>query len=247
MGFVTRNDHRRAEPRLAWRPRPTSIPWIRQLTHSLQFRYLESLTEDVVEERRWELGLVTVEFESGDRLEVGATHTFEFLDRAFEISDGVELLPGEYRNLEYTVEGRTAGRRPLSVNGEVGYGDFWDGDRTSYQAGLTVRPRPGLSASMDYNRNEVTLPRGAFDTNLFRLNSGWDVSPWMSLSGTVQYDDVSEILGLFGLFRWIVKPGNEVFLVYTHNWLHLEDDPLDRRFATLTRGASAKVTYSFRW
>ncbi|HSM61342.1 MAG TPA: hypothetical protein VK849_11115, partial [Longimicrobiales bacterium] len=60
---------------------------------------------------------------------------------------------------------------------------------------------------------------------------------------------VSEVLGLFGLLRWILRPGHEVFLVYTHNWLYTEpgEDALDPRFTTLTRGASAKITYSFRW
>jgi hypothetical protein len=247
VGFVRRNDFRRVEPRVAWRPRPASVPWIRQLTFATQFRYLEGLEEDVVEERRWDLDLLGVEFESGDRIEIRATHLFESLDEGFEVAEDVPVLPGPYGNWEYSLGGRTAGRRPVSVDAELSRGGFWDGHRTGYGLGVTVRPRPGISASLDYDRNEVTLPRGEFDTNLFRLRSGWDVSPWTSLTSTVQYDDVSDVLGLFGLLRWIVSPGNEVFLVYTHNWLRLDDDPLDRRFATLSRGASAKVTYSFRW
>ena len=248
VGFVTRNDFRRVEPRIAWNPRPESVSWIRQVGFSTQFRYLESLTEDRVEERRWDLGLLELDFESGDRLELQATHLYELLDFRFEVSDGVPILPGEYRNWEYTAQFRSASRRKVSVNAEVSRGGFWDGDRTQLQLGLDLRPVPGLSFSVDYNRNEVELPRGDFATNLFRLNNGWELSPWTSFRGTLQYDDVSDIVGLFGLFRWIVSPGNEVFLVYQHNWLRLEgDDPLDREFATLTRGASAKVTYSWRW
>ena len=248
VGFVRRNDFRRVEPRVAWNPRPASIPWIRQLSFSTQFRYLEGLEDDVVEERRWDFEVLGVEMESGDRIELSATHLFEYLDRGFDVAEGVAVLPGGYRNWEWTLEGSTAGRRPVAVEAEVSGGGFWDGDRIGYRAELSVRPTPGVSASFDYDRNEVTLPRGSFDTNLFRLNSGWDVSPWASVTTTVQYDDVSEILGFFGLLRWIVKPGNEVFVVYTHNWLSADDDdPLDRDFVTLTRGASAKVTYTFRW
>ena len=65
----------------------------------------------------------------------------------------------------------------------------------------------------------------------------------------MQYDDQSDIVGLFGLLRWIVKPGNEIFLVYTHNWERFGpgDDPLDRRYGTISRGASFKVNYTWRW
>ncbi|MDX1673218.1 MAG: DUF5916 domain-containing protein [Longimicrobiales bacterium] len=249
VGFVRRNDFRRVEPRVAWRPRPEFLAAVRQVTFAAQFRYLESLTGGVVEERRWDLDLADIEFESGDRLEVEATQLYEYLDRSFEVADGIQVLPGAYRTWEQSVSLSTAGRRPLSLDAELSHGGFWDGDRTGLELGLTARPLPGISASVDYNRNEITLPRGAFDTNLLRLNTSWDLSPWTSLRTSVQYDDVSEVLGLFGLLRWIIRPGNEVFLVYTHNWLHAEpgQDALDPRFITLSRGASAKIVYSFRW
>jgi hypothetical protein len=249
VGFVSRNDFRRVEPRVAWRPRPAFLAAVRQVTFAAQFRYLESLLGNLVEERRWDFDLAGVEFESGDRLDLNASHVFEYLDLAFEVAEGVTVLPGGYRNWEQSVSVGTAGRRAVSVDARLERGGFWDGDRTGVELGLTVRPVPGVSASLDYNRNEVTLPRGAFDTNLMRLNSGWDLSPWASLRTSVQYDDVSEVMGLFGLVRWILRPGNEVFLVYTHNWIYSApgDNALDRRFITLTRGASAKVTYSFRW
>ena len=70
----------------------------------------------------------------------------------------------------------------------------------------------------------------------------------MSLSGNVQYDDVSDIVGLFARMRWIVSPGNDVYLVYSHNWERLLDDPLARRgLSTISRGASLKASYTYRF
>jgi hypothetical protein len=247
VGFVSRNDFRRVEPRLAWRPRPASIPWIRQLQFSTQFRYLESMGTGVVEERLWDFGLLGVEFESGDNLELKATRTYEFLDEEFTLAEEIPILPGGYTTWEVTLQGRTAGRRPVSFNGELSRGGFWDGTRRRYQAGLTVRPRPGLSLSGNYELNQLSLPRGEFDTNLVRLNGGWDLSPWASVTTSLQYDDVSDIVGLFALMRWIVQPGNEIYLVYTHNWQRLDQDPLDREFVTLSRGGAVKATYTLRW
>jgi hypothetical protein len=159
----------------------------------------------------------------------------------------VPILPGAYTNWETSLRFRSAGQRRFSLNGSLSRGGFWDGSRQRYQSELTFRPVPGISVSGDYELNRVQLPRGDFDTQLVRLNGGWDVSPWASVSTTVQYDDQSDILGLFALARWIVRPGNEIYLVYTHNWLRDLDDPLDREFVTLTRGGSIKATYTWRW
>ncbi|NNM34905.1 MAG: hydrolase, partial [Gemmatimonadetes bacterium] len=187
------------------------------------------------------------DFESGDDLNFQLTHTFEFLDDSFEISDGIDVLPGAYGNWEWQLRGRTASRRVVSLNGRVEGGGFWNGTRLGYEVGIDVRPRPGVTVGAEVERNEVTLPQGAFDTNLFRVEGAWDISPWSSVTGNVQYDNVSEIVGLFLRARWILAPGNDLFLVYTQNWQNLSVDPLDRRFSTLSRGGSTKLNYTFRF
>ena len=42
-----------------------------------------------------------------------------------------------------------------------------------------------------------------------------------------------------------MKPGNDIFFVYTHNWI----DPVDpaSRFMTLNRRAAAKAVYTKRF
>jgi hypothetical protein len=143
---------------------------------------------------------------------------------------------------------RTAGRRVVSGNLEFRRGGFWSGDRTQYELGMTVRPMPGFSVEGRYEHNDVQLPEGDFATNLVRVEGGWQVSPWASFTGNVQYDDVSEIMGLFARFRWIIHPGNDLFLVYTHNWQNLEDELLGRsRFGTISRGATTKLNYTHRF
>ena len=71
-------------------------------------------------------------------------------------------------------------------------------------------------------------------------------SPFMYLVNNVQYDSVSGVLGWQARYRWIVRPGNDVFIVYTHNWV---EDPFGRddRFRTLDRRGAAKVVYTKRF
>lgn len=248
VGFVTRNDFRRVEPQISYAPRPEQTTWLRRMRFSAQFTYQQNLSTGLDEERQWEFTLLNLDMESGDNAQFNSTHLYEYLDEAFEISDGVFIQPGTFANWEWRAEGRTASRRQVSGNAEVGYGGFWDGTRTNTQLGLTVRPTPGVNVSGQWERNHVTLSDGAFNASVYRVESGWDASPWVSLNGNVQYDDVSDLVGLFAKLRWIVKPGNDVFLVYTHNWQQsYSNDILDRRYATLSRGAAIKVNYTYRF
>jgi hypothetical protein len=51
-------------------------------------------------------------------------------------------------------------------------------------------------------------------------------------------------MGWQSRFRWIIRPGNDLYVVYTHNWL--EDLTLDR-FVSLDRRAASKVLYTQRF
>ena len=246
VGFVTRNGFRRVEPNVTWRPRP-DISWIRQFEFGTQFRYLASIDTGRPEERQWEFDLLGIEFENSADFDVGVTRQFEYLDRAFEISDGIVVLPGEYWTWEWEASGGTPSQKPIGLDASFGGGSFWNGDRFGYELALGYRPAAGVELGLEFERNEVTLPQGAFDTNLFRLNTAWDISPWSSVTGNLQYDDVSEIIGLFFKTRWIIAPGNDLYLVYTQNWQNLRGDQLNKRFTTLSQGGSTKLNYTFRF
>ena len=255
VGFVTRNGFRRVEPNVTWRPRPDST-WIRQYRFGTQFRYLASIDTGRPEERQWEFDLLGIEFENSAEVNVRVTSQFEYLDRAFEISDGIVVQPGGYQTWEWEVMGGTPKQKPIRLEADIGGGSFWNGDRFGYDLGMEYRPTAGVELGLEYEGNKVSLPQGVFDTNLMRLNTAWDISPWSSITSNVQYDDVSEIIGIFLRTRWIIAPGNDLYLVYTQNWQNLRGDQLDPhfarvqldpRFTTLSRGLSTKLNYTFRF
>ena len=248
VGFVNRNDFRRVEPRIGWSPRPESIPWIRQLDFGVQFRNLTEMGTGRLEEREWLLSVLGIQFESGDQLSVNVVRSFEGLDRVFEISDGIVIEPGGYSAWRTTIGGRTAGRRSASVFGDISVGEFWNGDIRGIAAGVTLRPNPGVTFSLDAEHNDVDLPQGDFSTHVYELESDWNPSPWISATTQLQYDDVSEIVGLFARIRWIVTPGSDIFFVYAHNWQNSRLGLLDRpELVTLSRGATLKANYTYRF
>ncbi|MGH9173029.1 MAG: hypothetical protein ACRD1H_01660, partial [Vicinamibacterales bacterium] len=69
-------------------------------------------------------------------------------------------------------------------------------------------------------------------------------NPWVFVVSNVQFDTVSRVLGWQARFRWTLKPGNDLFFVYTQNWL---DDRTFDRFTTLDRRGAAKFVYTHRF
>jgi len=247
LGFIPRNDFRAFNQQIGWSPRP-NIDWIRRLRFSAQFRHQKGVSTGITDEGRWEFGLLGLDLESGDGFDINATRKFEYLDRAFFVSEGVKVMPGEYTTLGYRLSVRTTGRRPVSVYGNASLGDFWNGERLNFGGRVTFRPNPGVSISTNIQHNRVTLPQGDFVADVYEVEGQWNPTPWVSAMSQVQFDDVSELVGLFARLRWIVKPGNDIYFVYTHNWQNLGVGILDNPdLITLSRGGSIKANYTYRF
>ena len=167
------------------------------------------------------------------------------LEEPFEIEDGITLPLGDtFTFTRFRAFGQTANRRVLAVNGRYETGDFFSGTRTEKNVTLTVRAGTGMIFSVNGQWNSVELPGGSFTTQLYRVISETQFSPFIALVNNIQFDSQSAVLGWQSRFRRILTPGNDLFVVYTHNWL---DDPQFNRFSTLNRSLASKILYTYRF
>jgi hypothetical protein len=249
VGFTPRREFRRYNPEFRWNPRPkTRHPYIRRMGFGLRpvlFTDLENDKQSV----DWNLQPFRLELHSGDFFESGISPSHERLDEPFEISAGVVLPPGGYDFTRYSVFLNTANRRVVAFRPRVEWGTFYNGDRVEYGLGVDLRPRPGIRVNTTLEYNTVDLVQGSFDTTLIRSVIDTQFTPFMYLTNNIQYDSVSAVLGWQARFRWIVRPGNDVFFVYTHNWIDDMDplDPRQSRFRTLDQRTAAKAVYTKRF
>ncbi len=246
VGFNRRNGFKRLQPGLNYSPLFEKSNVIREIEWGIYYEYLTSLDNELLTQNlRFTLG--EVKFESGERIGVQVSRNFEFLDEYFDIlgDSSVIVVPGKYVNWSYELEVSSASFRKIS--GSIGYeaGGFWTGEISSIELSLTIRPIPGINLGGEYRYTKVTAENDGFDTNLFRIDLGFDFTPDISFSSNVQFDDVSKILGTNTRFRWIITPGTDVFFVYNHNWLN--NPKWETRLLTLQQGAALKFVYTHRF
>jgi hypothetical protein len=67
----------------------------------------------------------------------------------------------------------------------------------------------------------------------------------LSFSNFVQYDNESRDLGWQSRVRWILRPGNDLFLVFSQGWL--QNPRGGFHFSPGDTKLSTKVQYTFRF
>jgi hypothetical protein len=224
-------------------PRPRNNRIIRSFSFEGSVDVFTDLQNNLLT-REWGLKVFHVQLQSGDSFQVNVTPTYERLERNFEISRGVTLPAGnEYDFTRYSAQLQTSNRRVVSVNSTYENGTFYAGHRRSFIAELGLRPKVGVLINLNNEWNRVELPEGTFSTSLLRLTGNTQFNPWVSIVNNLQYDSVSRVLGWQFRFRWILRPGNDIYFVYTHNW---QNDLAGHR-STLDRSAASKVVYTHRF
>lgn len=245
VGFTPRRGFRQYTTVLRYSPRPAGHRWIRRFRFGGNLNFWTDPNNRPVT-RELEFTAFRVELHNQDTFEVRLTPTYERLEQDFTISSGITLPAGrDYRFTRYLASLSTASKRVLSFTGSAGWGNFFSGSRRAVSVNLGVRPRPGVTLNLSAEWNDVNLAEGHFQTRLMRLVADTQFSPFMYIVNNVQYDSVSHGLGWQSRYRWIVRPGNDIFVVYTHNWIESADP--SQRFLTLDRRGAAKVVYTRRF
>jgi len=238
MGFVEQKGLRLFVNTLQFAPRPNTR-LIRRVASSARVRMAKDMEGNWIE-RTYMMNVLSVDFQSGDRATLQVTPSYELLDRDFRVGPGIVLPAGnEYQFTRYSFGFSTANRRMISGNANLTLGTFYSGDRRDFSVGLNLRPRPGILATLSSSFNRIELPEGSFSTKVLRAIVNTQFGPFVSIANNIQYDSVSRILGWQSRFRWIVKPGNDIYFVWVNNWLDLDD-----RLTTIDRNAATKIVYT---
>ena len=245
VGFTRRTGFRNINPQMSFAPRPRQHPWIRRFNFGATMNWFLDPVDNQLLTREIDITALQIDTHGQDSIQLHVLPTYELLEQDFTIAPDVTLPTGqEYGFTRYRVQGRTAPRRPISVSPLVEWGEFFSGDRLRLNARVNLRAASGHFYTFTHEWNRVSLAEGEFTTKLYRAIAETQFNPRISLVNNVQYDTQSAVIGWQLRFRWIVRPGNDFYFVYIHNWL---DDPVTGQTYTLDRRLSSKVLYTHRF
>ncbi len=169
------------------------------------------------------------------------TSPFEIYD---DINKSVIVQPGTYSFGEASASLSTGSQRDLSGSATVSYGDFFDGNRTNLFGEIVWRQSRYFRVSASYDWNDINLSGGNFITRNTRLTTEVNFSPTLYWVSLVQYDNVSEVLGLNTRLVWIPTAGQEGLIVFNHR---MQDEDKDNSFRSELSDITVKFNYTFRF
>ena len=251
IGFVQRSNVRMLRVAGSFNPRPNPSTGIQQMYHDVFYTRFTRLDNGLVES--WDIyaTLVDWHFNSGDSLHslFDLNPTYERLFEPFEISPGVVLPVGEYRFMPMRIFFTSAQKRRLQGSIGLRFGNYWSGTAQEVQTGLSYKLPPNFLISFNANQTFASLPEGDFVARIYSSQVQYAVSPFLSFSNLIQFDNRSGNLGLQSRVHWTIEPGNEIFFVFGQGWVQdLErGSNFRRQFRRQDSRLATKLQYTFRF
>ncbi len=242
LGFVNQNDVRDLLVDASYIWRPQSDKW-RSITTGIRSQLTDTIA-GALDKRIVYIDAIRLETHTSDTLSAFMRYDKERITKDFEISEGVIIPPGTYTWSRPCISGGTGSHRAVSYRGWYCPGDFYDGERTSIGSRLTWRPNEHLNVNLNYEFGDIDLPGGSFVTRLITARADVAFTSTLYWENFVQYDTVSDSIGLNSIMRWIPQAGREAVLVFNRDYVDFDDTG---DFRSSTGDVAAKISYTFRF
>jgi len=240
IGFVPRPGVRQSYFEIMIGPRPEK--WgILQLLSGVGLDYITDF-DNLLLTREFLITPLHIRFLSGEEFSYTISSTYDLLEEEFNIYNEVIIPAGEHRFLWQILSLASAQKRMVWGGISYKFGGFYNGTRNEINLRGGYKVMVPLFIGGELIRNNVQLPESGFIALIYRLNLNIMFNPDITLDNFVQYDNKSGKMGWQSRFRWIIKPGKEVFFV----WNSISSDPYER-FQMQEASARMKLKYTIRF
>jgi len=155
-----------------------------------------------------------LEWKNGYEFHSAVNFTTEGLLLPYEISEGIVVPPGTYRNSEVHLYGQTNEGAWVSFTLSTTIGGFYSGDRVAFSPTMRMRLGEHFTTEIGWSQNNVDLPQGDFVTRVGRMRISYSFTPKIVLEGLLQYNNVDDYFSTNLRFSWLRKANNGLYIVY---------------------------------
>ena len=211
VGFVQRRGIRATKAYFSPTPRPGRAH-IRMLEPMAVLTYVTDQQNRMV--ARTQHFMNAFYMQDGSFINVIYQRNLDVLDAPFQIQKNVTIPIGTYKFDELMLTYNTNPARRFYERFTWQPSEFYGGTRQTVSAAAGVRASSHLSTELQYSRNDVTLPYGAFLANLAILRVDYAISPRATIRTLTQYNSFTNEVTSSVRFNFIYRPGSDLYVVY---------------------------------
>ncbi len=216
MGFVRQNNVIRHNPGgyYIWRPK---TDWIRRWDPGFFVNYNHDATNPSrFQQASLYIFPVYLWFRDNSFLEVSFTPTWQNINFTFAPL-GVNIGQADYYYTRYLIRYNTDRSKKWSLSASYNFGQFYNGNRETFEGGIRIAPIPHAALTLDYEYNNLSdLGEGSqnLDTHLTTIGSRFALNPRVQLSGFYQYNSFDSQGRWNVRVSWEYQPLSFVYLVF---------------------------------
>jgi hypothetical protein len=247
MGFANRRGVRLYGGEMGYRRILNNVSFLREISHGLELARWEYLDTGLVQTQEITADLVSFRSVEGDfaRLEY-STQKEGLLDGEQPLDDiGILIPPGEYSFDRWGSFVRTARHRAWNLQLRVDDGGWYNGDKFHVNSEIGWAPNAHFNVKLALDYNKFDFPGVTAYTRQLTLANELSFNAKLSLVTLVQYDNISDDIGMNARFRYNISAGQDIWFVLNHNMVR--DRSIDDRFHRTQSEAVAKIRYTFRF
>ena len=170
------------------------------------------------------------DWENGNFITVGLNGTWDGLREPFEVYPGITVPAGDHGGPRLTWRANTDRRKRVYARVQWDKGRFLTGDQSSPTLQVILRNSGRLTLDSTWNYRSITLPQGAFHTNLGNMQMTYNFTPSIFVQSLVQYNDRTDRWSTNLRFHWLQTAGTGLFLVYNDTESLNGIGPVNRAF-----------------
>jgi hypothetical protein len=228
VGFIQRTGLRQVFATFGAHPQP-DLPTVQEINPYIDASAIETTGGEL--ETRWIQPGLSVTFEDGGQFALEYEDRFERLFATATIA-GTAIPPGDYEFRQTSLRYTSSGARRIGGSLGVSAGEFYDGDRTSVNARIEIRPSAHLGIEAFAERNDLRLAGTSVAADVFGGRVRYAASTRFFTSAFVQYIESTDELVTNVRLNFVHAPLSDVFLVFAER-RSLENNAAADRTLTL--------------
>ena len=235
MGFVRRRGNRRYAAEFDFIPYHDNLSWLRNTRHGYEAEMYTGLGNSLINTKQ-RFDLATLYFESQDIVGFSVSHITDRPSESFSISDGTTIPAGDYDWWGVSLRGYIGMHRRVFLNPFYSIDGYYGGVRHQFGLETHFTPWPNLNFGGEIEKNLIELENNEeVDITISRLEFNYNFNPDLILSNMLQYDNISDSVGVNSRLQWEYKPGAKMFLVVNQGYLDERTGLVMKEFEIVTK------------
>jgi hypothetical protein len=170
------------------------------------------------------------DWENGNRIDTAINGTWEGFRAPFEIYPGVVIPVGEHGGLRFKLNSFSDRRKWIYARLQWDAGRFLTGTQNSPNLQVVIQDGGRLTIDTNWSYRRISLPQGAFNTNLGNMRVTYNFSPSVFVQSLLQYNDRTDRWSTNVRFHLLETAGTGLFVVYNNTESLDGLGPINRAF-----------------